>query len=112
MADINKSINRLIQALNARGYELLYNRKQFMGVEGMPHNLYVLSKGVWNPKKSRFDSVDIYKTTSTVRMVLFLRDMWYVETGRELPTDNEMWNKIREEIQLKGEANGSDGTCE
>ena len=101
MADINKSINKLIQALNTRGYDLLYSKKQFMGTEGMPHNLYVLSKGVWNAQKSRFDTVDIYKTTSTVRMVLFLRDMWFVENGKELPTDNEMWNKIREEIQLQ-----------
>lgn len=112
MADINKSINRLIQALNTKGHDLLYNRKQFMGVEGMPHNLYVLSKGVWNSEKSRYDTVDIYKTTSTVRMVLFLRDMWYIENGLELPTDNEMWNQIREEIQLKEAGNGSNCASE
>jgi len=111
MADINKSISRLIQALNTKGYDLLYNRKQFMGVEGMPHNLYVLSKAEWDSAKGRYNTVDIYKTTSTVRMVLFLRDMWYVENGQELPTDNEMWNNIRERIKLQGgEADGSDST--
>lgn len=104
MTDFNKSVQKLIQALNMRGHDLLFSRKQFMGKEGKPHNLYVLSKGAWNSDKGKYDTIDIYKTTSLIRMVLFLRDMWYTEKGLELPTDNEMWNNIREQIKLE-EAN-------
>lgn len=98
MADINKSINKLIQALNMKGEMLLYNKKQFMGKEGTPHNLYVISRAVWNADKGKYGSVDLYKSTSTVRIVLYLRDMWFTVNGWELPTDNEMWNQIREAI--------------
>ena len=101
MTDLNKSISKLIQALNAKGYDLLYAKKQFMGREGKPHSLYVLSKAEWNPDKGKYDTIDIYKTTSTIRMVLFLRDMWYIENGKELPTDNLIWNGIREQIKLQ-----------
>ena len=101
VTDLNKSISKLIQALNAKGYDLLYAKKQFMGREGKPHSLYVLSKAEWNPDKGKYDTIDIYKTTSTIRMVLFLRDMWYIENGKELPTDNLIWNGIREQIKLQ-----------
>lgn len=101
MTDFNKAIGRLIQALNTKGHDLLYAKKQFMGKEGKPHSLYVLSRAQWNSDKGKYDTIDIYKTTSTIRMVLFLRDMWYVECGKELPTDNEMWNQIREQIKLQ-----------
>ena len=101
MTDFSKTTQKLIQALNSKGHDLLFARKQFMGKEGMPQNFYVLSKGCWNADKGKYDTVDIYKTTSLIRMVLFLRDMWYTENGWELPTDNEMWNKIREQINLQ-----------
>ena len=97
MADVNRSINKLVGALNQNGYMILYNKKQFMGVEGKPHNLYTISQAVWNPDKHKYGSKEIYKSTSTVRIVLFLRDAWFRFKGWELPTDNEMWNKIREE---------------
>lgn len=96
MADINNSIKKLINALNMKGEKLLYNKKQFMGKEGKPHNMYVISKAVWDDRKGKYGSEDIYKSTSTVRIVLYLRDMWFSVNGWELPTDNEMWNQIRE----------------
>lgn len=103
MANINLSISKLITALNTKGFDLLYNKKQFMGKEGQPHNLYVLSKAVWDSEKGKYGSKDIYKTTSTIRMCLFLRDMWFTANGQELPMDNEMWNDIREKIRLEEE---------
>lgn len=98
MADINKSINKLIQALNMKGQMLLYNKKQFMGKEGTPHNLYTISKAVWDSDKQKYGSTELYKSTSTVRIVLYLRDMWFEINGWELPKDNEMWNQIRESL--------------
>ena len=96
MADINKSIYKLIEALNQKGYMLMYNKKQFMGKEGKPHNLYSVTQAVWNPERHKYGSKEIYKSTSTVRIVLFLRDAWFQYNGWDLPTDNEMWNQIRE----------------
>ena len=96
MADINKSINKLIQALNMKGYGLMYNKKQFMGKEGKPHNLYSVTQAKWLPEKGKYGSIEVYKSTSTIRIVLFLRDLWFSVNGWELPTDNEMWNGIRE----------------
>ena len=103
MADINKSINKLIQALNQKGYMLMYNKKQFMGREGKPHNLYTVTQAVWNADKNKYGSIEVYKSTSTVRVVLFLRDLWFQTNGWELPTDNEMWNNIREAERDKWE---------
>ena len=103
MADINGAINKLIKALNMHGYMLMYNKKQFMGIEGSPHNLYTITQAKWLPEKNKYGSTEIYKSTSTVRVVLFLRDMWFLEQGLELPTDNEMWNEIREKEKDKWE---------
>lgn len=92
---------KLIQALNSRGYMLTFSTKQFMGREGQPHNMYSISKAIWNDEKRKYSHSEIYSTTSMVRVVLFLRDMWYKENDWELPTDQEEWNKIREELESK-----------
>lgn len=96
MADINVSIQKLLKALNLKGEMLLYSKKQFMGKEGQPHNLYTISKAVWDADRQKYGSTEIYKSTSTVRIALYLRDMWFSVNGWDLPTDNEMWNQIRE----------------
>ena len=80
---------------------LMYNKKQFMGVEGKPHNLYVITQARWDINRQKYGQVEVYKSTSTVRVVLFLRDAWFLEQGLELPTDNEMWNDIREKEKDK-----------
>jgi len=100
MADLNRAVLKLIQALNTHNYQLLYHKKQFMGKEGMPHNLFVLSKAVWDEDKGKYGQVEVYKTTSLIRMVLYLRDMWSLEQGEELPQDNEVWNQIRKKEGL------------
>ena len=37
----------------------------------------------------------MFKSTSQIQIVLFLRDLWYTVNGKELPQDNEAWNKIK-----------------
>lgn len=100
MADLNKAVSKLVQALNIHGYNLLYHKKQFMGKEGKPHNLFVLSKAIWDDSKGKYGQVEVYKTTSLIRMVLYLRDAWCLEQGEELPQDNELWNEIRQKEGL------------
>lgn len=102
MANLNQSIRKLISALNSKGDKLLYAQKQFMGKEGRVHPLYSVSRATWDEAKERYRNVEIYSTTSNIRMALFLRDLLFTAEGKELPTDNEMWNKIREGMKDNG----------
>lgn len=67
-------------------------------------NRYTLHKQVYDKKTGKSTKVELFSTYSLLQMVFFLRDYWYMLEGKELPTDNEMWNKKREETIL---ANGS-----
>jgi hypothetical protein len=69
-----------------------------MGREGAPHNMYSINNAWWNAEKGKYSHDELYSTTSMVRITLFLRDMWFKENGWELPTDQEAWNKVREEL--------------
>lgn len=87
---------KLIQALGTKNIRLTMSTKQFIGREGLPKNLFVISEAVWNDERGRYTNVELYSTSSAVRIVLYLRDMWYRANGWELPTDQEKWNRIRE----------------
>lgn len=100
--NLMQTSKKLIQALNSRGYLLTMSTKQFIGKEGQPHNMYSISKALWNEEKRRYSHEEIYSATSMVRIVLFLRDMWYEENGWDLPTDQEQWNAVREELRRNG----------
>ena len=101
-ANLMQTSKKLVQALNSRGYHLTFSTKQFIGREGQPHNMYSISKATWDESKWRYRHDELYSTTSMVRVVLFLRDMWYEENGWELPTDQEKWNEIRKELKGNG----------
>jgi hypothetical protein len=101
-ANLMQTSKKLIQALNSRGHKLTMSTKQFIGKEGQPHNMYSISKALWNEEKRRYSHEEIYSATSMVRIVMFLRDMWYEENGWELPTDQEQWNSIREDLRRNG----------
>ena len=95
---------KLMKALNCNGYMLTMSTTQFIGFEGTPKTRYSLANAVWNPDTRKYENHELYGTISMVRMVLFLRDMWYSYNGWELPTDNAYWNAVRKEIRLKNEA--------
>lgn len=95
MANINKSIRKLIQALAARGDDLLFNQKQFMGREGKVHPLYTICQPQWDDLKGKYRNVELYSTVSNIRILFFLRDRLFELEGKELPMDNEMWNEVR-----------------
>ena len=98
-ANLLRTSKKLVQALNSRGQKITFSSKQFIGKEGMPHTMYSVSKAVWDEEKGKYSHSELYSSTSMVRMVLFLRDMWFEENGWELPTDQEQWNKIREDLR-------------
>ena len=94
-----RTSKKLVQALNSRDYKLTFSTKQFIGREGQPHTMYSISRATFDEDKGRYTHNEIYSSSSMVRIVLFLRDMWYKENGWELPTDQEQWNKIREGLK-------------
>ena len=94
-----RTSKKLVQALNSKGYKLTFSSKQYIGREGQPHTMYSICRAVYNDEKQRYSHEEIYSTSSMVRIVLFLRDMWFEENGWELPTDQEQWNKIREGLR-------------
>lgn len=102
MANLNQSIKKLISAINQKGCKLLYAQKQFMGKEGKVHPLYSVSQAVWDEDKGKYRNIELYSTTSNIRMTLYLRDYLFRLENKPLPTDNEMWNQIRRGIESNG----------
>lgn len=93
----SRMIHKLQQALNDKfEARVLVNKQQFYsGDQDRPVTFYVVKKAVFDSKKNRYSSVEIFKTMSEIQVVLFLRDMWYELNGWEIPTDNETWNKLK-----------------
>lgn len=102
---------KLIKALNSRGYMIMSTSREFMGVEGIPHIYYIVTRAEWDDERKRYDTKELYGSTSIINVVMYLRDLWYMENDMELPTDFEKWNSIRESLIEKGNwAYGCDWT--
>ncbi len=101
-ANLMQTSKKLIKALNSRGHKYTMSVKQFMGKEGQPHNMYSISKAMWNDEKLKYSHEEVYSSTSMVRITLFLRDLWFKENNWELPTDQPQWNAVRKELQNNG----------
>lgn len=98
-SNVKRSIQKLILAIQYRhGRRITYHTQQFVGREGNVHTLYMLKEATYDDSKGKYINHDVFKSASTIQIALFLRDMYYQLEGQELPTDNEIWNKIRERI--------------
>lgn len=97
-------IKRLQTAINQRfGAKLLFNKTQWYSKDqDRPVTTYVIRKAVWNDEKQKFTNIELFKSTSEIQIVLFLRDIWYELNGWEVPTDNEMWNEIKKKQAVGG----------
>lgn len=100
MASNSVNIKKLQTALNINGMRIMYCTYQFYSEnEDRPITMYCIKQAVWDGKKEKYVNMDLFKSTSQIQIVLFLRDMWYTLSGKELPQDNEEWNKIRDSYQ-------------
>lgn len=89
-------IKKLQTAINGRGGKILFKTSQFWSEDRQgPINVYHISQAVWDAEKLRFRHDEIFKSSSLIQVVLFLRDMWYEINGQEVPDDNEYWNEIK-----------------
>ena len=94
-------IKKLQKALNNKGYKILYNTSQFYSnKQNRPVTYYHIKKATTDTETGKNKYVELFKSTSLIQVVLFMRDLWYIVNNMELPTDNEDWNKIRQKIEI------------
>lgn len=98
-------IHKLQQAINSRGERLLYSTSQFYSEDQQrPITQYHIKKAIWDEFKKRNRNVELFRSTSQIQIVLYLRDYWFRLNNWELPVDNMTWNKVRESIESKEES--------
>ncbi len=112
-------IHKLQQAINSKGYKILYNKTQFYSdKQDRPVTQYTIKQVVEADEiatNKRHSYIELFKTCSQIQIVLFLRDMWYEINGWEVPTDNEQWNKAKQdykdnkEVELKQKVKAKKG---
>ena len=101
MASNSVLIHKLQQAINGKGGKILYTTSQFYSIEqNRPVTIYHVKQAVYDEDKDKMVNMELFKSTSQIQIVLFLRDLWYEINGWEVPKDNETWNAV------KGEHNG------
>lgn len=95
MPNSNKvMIHKLITAINRAGGKILMDRVQFFSEEqNRPITIYKINE-VMGKKRTLFE------TASQLQVVMFLRDYWFIVEGKELPTGQAEWNRIRKQKQF------------
>lgn len=100
------NIHKLQSAINRKGYKILYSTSQFYSKQqDRPVTMYVLKQAVEDEKTKRTHGVELFKSTSQIQILLYLRDFWYEINGWEVPTDNPMWEEVKRKLKEKEESN-------
>ena len=100
-------IHKLQNAINNKGYKLLYSTSQFFSdQQNRPVTQYHIKQVVDNTEQTGTNNkkrsyIELFKSCSQIQIVLFLRDFWYEINGWEVPTDNEMWNEAKQKYYDK-----------
>ena len=96
MATLSSNIMKLLQAINFQYDEkLLYNTSQFYSKDQQRAvTMYIIKKAIVTEDKYT-ESVELFKSTYRLHILLFLRDYLYELEGKELPTDDEKWNEYK-----------------
>ena len=98
---------KLMTALNTKhGYRLMFSYKQFPTKSGEIKTLFIINHAVWDERKAKMVTEEVYVSSSMVRIVLFLRDLWCLANGDPLPEDQPQWNAIRRDLMEKGQLHG------
>jgi len=96
-------IKKLQRAINDTfNAKILINKTQYYSKDAdRPLELLVVKQAIWDDEKNKFKNVELFRSASDIQIVLYLRDMWYELNGWEIPTDNEEWNKTKEDYHRK-----------
>ena len=100
-------IHKLQAAINQKYEEkILYNKQQwYSDKQKRPVTRYIIKKAVFDDKRGKNINLELFSSCSQIQIVLFLRDYWYQLNGWEVPHDNEMWEKAKQEYEGKKEPN-------
>lgn len=90
-------IHKLQRAINEKFHQkLCINRQQWYSKDqDRPVTTYVIRQAIWSEEKQKNCHIELFKSTSEIQLVLWLRDKWYELNGWEIPTDNKKWNEIK-----------------
>lgn len=97
MASNSVMIHKLQQAINGKGGKVLYGTSQFYSdKQNRPVTIYSIKQAVYDDETGKHKTQELFKSASQIQIVLFLRDMWFEINGWDIPTDNEMWNELKQ----------------
>ena len=82
---------KLQVALNSKGYKILNSRSQFYSEQqNRPITIYKLSQSVFDEYAHKARHIELFSTASQIQMVLFMRNLWFLVQGKEIPPTNKM----------------------
>ena len=99
-----RQAKKLQSAINQRtDAKITINTQQWYSEDrGRVVTCYVIKQSVTQDEKAPYrHSVELYRTYSTLRMLLFLRDYWYDLNGWEIP-QNETWEGLKDVEEYTG----------
>lgn len=92
-----KQIKKLQQALLMENEMVLITTSQFYSID--KHKIvtrYYVKKQIQSETdKNKSSMVELFSSCSQIQITLFLRDYLYELQGKEIPTDNEIWNQAK-----------------
>lgn len=102
-------IHKLQIALNSRGMRILCNRSQFYSEQQKrPVTVYKVAQSISNPETGKNMHKELFSSASEIQVVLFLRNLWYLINGLDIPPTNRMkgaaeferkWNEFLESYE-------------
>ncbi len=96
----SQMLYKLQYALNSKGMRILCNRSQFYSdQQDRPVTIYKVSQSIYNEQTGKNNHVELFSSPSEIQTVLFMRNLWYLITGKEIPPTNHM--KGAEEFERK-----------
>lgn len=95
------TIKKLQKAININfDKKILINKTQFYSEKTKSIiEMIVIRQAVWDENKQKIVNVELFKSSSDIQILLFLRDMWYELNGWEVPTDNEFWENCKKKYK-------------
>lgn len=92
-----RTIQKLQRALLSENEMVLITTSQFYSVDKCKIvTRYHIKKQIPNPEdKNKSTMVELFSSCSQIQITLFLRDYLYELQGKEIPTDNEIWNRAK-----------------
>lgn len=103
----SRTIQKLQKALEFEGELILISTSQFYSQDKHKFvtRYHVKRQVNSDDNKNRSTQTELFSSCSQIQITLFMRDYLYEIQGKEVPTDNEIWNQAKAEY-FKGKTNG------